>query len=136
MKTESLDITAVNLTAPVNQALSQSDQGRFALMLSLLFETRYRQKGGESAEELMPAEAGRQLSLGMGQALHTHQWAHFALLTCLQSECRQPQEKFIASALTEAYQPQSGGFRERRGAGHDVAEEIEQSRRIVSSKAA
>jgi len=122
---------ALNLTPPVNRALSLDDQGQFALLLSLMFEARASntlfQPGSHQRSLSSPMQAAH-IQQGMGLALQRRDWGDFALFSALCEECTQFKNN---SPVPESYQPGSGGFRERRVLGHDMAETIDRSRRIA-----
>jgi hypothetical protein len=86
-----------SLTLPLNEALQKSDGAQFALMLSLLFETRAGQSDAAFSQESMYADqqpAGQSntqspsynLNHSLSRALQSNNPAHFNLINSLYHE--------------------------------------------------
>jgi len=99
MQTEVLQANSSNITLPLNQSVQQSNGAQFALMLSLLYESKAEQTAtlhpsplqssmAEQASFVRSQQAAPEFNLETSQtrALQNNQYSHFQLMHSLYAE--------------------------------------------------
>lgn len=99
MQTEVLQANSSNITLPLNQSVQQSNSAQFALMLSLLYESKVEQTAALRQSQIQPSLAVQRRSVSgqhatpefnletsQTRALQNNQQSHFHLLHSLYAE--------------------------------------------------
>lgn len=96
MNTEIINAPSSNITLPLNQSVQQTNGAQFALMLSLLYESRVDQPAASagaqtgtstiSEKAAMPVAPQFNLETSQTRALFSNQQAHFQLMHSLYAE--------------------------------------------------
>jgi hypothetical protein len=95
MNIEKIDVPSSNITLPLNQSVQQANGAQFALMLSLLFESKLEStvamvsqtsSAGFIAQPIRQHPPEFNLETSQTRALNNHQYSHFQLMHSLYAE--------------------------------------------------
>lgn len=147
MNTEAINAPSSNITLPLNQSVQQANGAQFALMLSLLYETKIEQASAathfqsrvpsfseSNATIEQQAEPEFNLETSQTRALFNNQQAHFQLMHSLYAECSLPVDSIPAVNASMA----EGVLQEinQGNASHRVTQEAERVRFSNAAQAA